>query len=67
MPDHRDESPETIRKLVDRAIEDGRLTRAEHLEILESVSADGIISPDEQAQLDRLLKLIDNEVVRIVD
>ena len=56
-----------IKSIVDRAVEDGKLTRAEHLKILEAVSVDGVVHDDEQVQLDRLNKLIENGVVEVVD
>jgi hypothetical protein len=64
---HHDDHGVSIRKLIDRAIEDGKLTRDEHLQILAAVGDDGVIDEAEQTQLDRLLKLIDGEVVCVVD
>ncbi|MCB8998446.1 MAG: hypothetical protein H6540_00055 [Bacteroidales bacterium] len=50
------ESAARLRKLIDAAIDDHKLTRAEYEEILAEASRDSHIDPHEQALLNQLQK-----------
>ena len=58
---------EAVRKIVNRALADKQLTRAEQEEIMAAVLADGRVSPEEQALLDKLLEDIRQGNIKSVD
>ena len=54
-----------LRKLIDKAIEDHKLTRAEMDEIINVAGADSHIDKHELALLDQLNQMIENREVKI--
>ena len=60
------ESANRARKMIEKAIEDHKITRAEMDTILNIVSEDGHIDPHEQALLNQLQEMIENRSVKFV-
>lgn len=60
------ESARQLRKMIEKAIEDHKITRAEMDTILHIASEDGHIDPHEQALLNQLQDMIENKLVRYV-
>ena len=58
---------EAVREVVNRALADKQLTRAEQEEIMAAVLADGRVSPEEQVLLDKLLEDIRQGNIKTVD
>ncbi len=56
-----------VKEIVDRAVEDGVITNAEHEAFIELVHKDGIIDPEESEQISRIFRLIQAGKVKIVD
>lgn len=56
-----------IKELVDQYIADGVLTREEHDQLINSISADGEIDQEESAQISRIFQLIASGQLKIVD
>ena len=56
-----------IKDIVDKAIEDGVLTQAEHEEIMDAIHADGEIDDVEREQLSRIFKLTQEGKIQVVD
>ena len=59
------ESASNLRKLIEKAIEDHKLTRAEMDEIINMAGADSHIDKHELALLDQLNQMIENKEVKI--
>jgi tellurite resistance protein len=60
------ESAGRLRKMIDKAIDDHKITRAEMDSILNIATKDGHIDPQEQALLNQLQEMIENKTVRYV-
>lgn len=57
----------TIRSMLDKFIEDGIITRDEHDQFVEQMSADGKIDDDERSQISRMFQLIREGKLKVVD
>lgn len=60
------ESAGRARKMIEKAIEDHKITRAEMDTILHIVAEDGHIDPQEQALLNQLQQMIEDKSVKFV-
>jgi len=60
------ESAERLRKMIEKAIEDEKITRPEMDAILNIVVEDGHIDPHEQALLNQLQEMIENRTVKYI-
>ena len=60
------ESAVRLRKMIEKAIDDHKITRAEMDTILNIATEDGHIDPQEQALLNQLQEMIENKAVRYV-
>ena len=60
------ESADKLRKMIEKAIDDHKITRAEMDMILHIAAEDGHIDPHEQALLNQLQEMIENKTVRYV-
>lgn len=60
------ESARKLRKKIDKAIEDHKLTRAEYEQIIHLATDDHKIDRHEQVLLDRLQQMIEDKDVKIV-
>ncbi len=60
------ESAERLRKLIDKAIDDHKISRSEMESIIYMVSEDGHVDPQEQVLLNQLQQMIENREVKIV-
>jgi tellurite resistance protein len=60
------ESAGRLRKMIEKAIEDQRITREEMDSILNIATEDGHIDPHEQALLNQLQEMIENKIVRYI-
>jgi hypothetical protein len=60
------ESAGRARIMIEKAIEDHKITRAEMDAILNIVAEDGHIDPQEQALLNQLQEMIENRTVKFV-
>ena len=60
------ESAERLGKMIEKAIDDQKITRAEMDSILNIVTEDGHIDPHEQALLNQLQEMIENRSVKFV-
>ena len=60
------ESAGRLRIMIEKAIEDQRITRAEMDMILHIAVEDGHIDPHEQALLSQLQEMIENKTVRFI-
>lgn len=60
------ESAGKLRKMIEKAIDDHKITRDEMDTILHIASEDGHIDPHEQALLNQLQEMIENKTVRFV-
>jgi tellurite resistance protein len=60
------ESAGKLRIMIEKAIEDHKITRAEMDTILHIASEDGHIDPHEQALLNQLQEMIENRTVKFV-
>lgn len=58
------ESAAKLRHMIEKAIEDQKITRAEMDAILHIATEDGHIDPHEQALLNQLQDMIENKTVR---
>ncbi len=58
------ESAAKLRDMIEKAIEDQKITRAEMDAILHIATEDGHIDPHEQALLNQLQDMIENKTVR---
>jgi len=59
-------STQILRKLIEKAIEDHKLTRAEYDIIINQASKDAYIDPSEQALLNQLQEMIENKSIKLV-
>jgi len=59
-------SKPTLRQIVDQALADKTLTRAEQQEILEAVTDDKMVSPEEHAILDEIMEKITNGEIKVI-
>ncbi|MBP9837791.1 MAG: hypothetical protein KBC84_03670 [Proteobacteria bacterium] len=57
----------TLKDMLDKFVEDGVLTREEHDQFIEQVSADGKIDPEERIQMQRMFELIKTGKLKVVD
>lgn len=55
-----------LRKMIEKAIDDHRITRAEMDAILHIATEDGHIDPHEQALLNQLQEMIENKTVKYI-
>jgi tellurite resistance protein len=55
-----------LRKMIEKAIDDHKITRAEMDTILHIASEDGHIDPHEQALLNQLQEMIENKTVKYI-
>ncbi len=60
------ESAERLKKMIEKAIDDHRITRAEMDTILAIATEDSHIDRHEQALLDQLQEMIETKVVKII-
>ena len=60
------ESAHKLRAMIDKAIDDHKITRSEMDMILHIATEDGHIDRHEQALLDQLQEMIEDKMVRIV-
>jgi len=60
------ESAGKLRKMIEKAIEDEKITRAEMDTILHIATEDGHIDPHERALLNQLQEMIENKTVRYI-
>ena len=58
---------EHLQRIVDRALADKRLTRAEQREIMQAILADNEISPEEQKLLESIAHRIRQGEIKAVD
>lgn len=63
---HTDTSAEKLKKMIQKAIEDHRITNAEYEDILMLANEDGIIDPRERALLATLQEMIAEKTVKRV-
>ncbi|MCC6744843.1 MAG: hypothetical protein IT175_13375 [Acidobacteria bacterium] len=56
-----------IRKIVNRIIADGVVTRSERAELVHAVAEDPALTEEERLEVGRLVELIRNGDVRLVD
>ncbi len=64
---HDNQTPQPdIRKLLDRVLADGRITRAEQQALQAEIMADGRVSSEEREQITRLWQAIKDGTVRVV-
>jgi hypothetical protein len=64
--DHISESAKRLKVMIEKAIEDHRITRDEMDTILAIATEDSHIDRHEQALLNQLQEMIENKVVKIV-
>jgi tellurite resistance protein len=60
------ESAGRLRKMIEKAIEDEKITRAEMDAILHIATEDGHIDPHERALLNQLQEMIEDKSVKLV-
>ena len=60
------ESAGRLRKMIEKAIDDQKITRAEMDSILNIATEDGHIDPQEQALLNQLQEMIENKTVKYI-
>jgi hypothetical protein len=60
------ESAGRLRIMIEKAIEDEKITRAEMDSILNIVTEDGHIDPHEQALLNQLQEMIENKTIKYI-
>lgn len=56
-----------IKEVLDRAIEDGIMTRDEHEAFIDLIHKDGSVDPDESEQISRMFRLIQAGKLKVVD
>jgi hypothetical protein len=57
----------SLKEMLDQFVEDGVLTRDEHDQFIEQVSADGKIDDEERAEISRMFQLIRDGKLTVVD
>ena len=55
-----------LRKIIDKALEDHKITKAEYDQIIHEATADGNIDAVERALLAELQDMIENKVIKLV-
>ena len=60
------ESAGRLRKMIEKAIDDQKITRSEMDSILNIATEDGHIDPHEQALLNQLQEMIENKTVKYI-
>ncbi len=60
------ESADLLRKLIDKAIEDHKITRGEYDMIIHQATKDSHIDPHEQALLNQLQEMIEDKSIKLV-
>ena len=60
------ESAGRLRKMIEKAIDDQKITRSEMDSILNIVSEDGHVDSQEQALLNQLQEMIENKTVKYI-
>lgn len=60
------ENADKLRRLIEKAIEDHKITRSEYDHILHMATEDGHIDAQEQALLSELQDMIESKMVRFV-
>jgi hypothetical protein len=60
------ESAQTLRKKIEKAIEDHIITRAEYEEIIHLALEDAHVDPQERALIRELQDMIDNREIKLV-
>ena len=66
MPRKVSESSIRLKEMIEKAIEDHKITRDEYDQIINIATEDGHIDPDEQALLRELQQMIEDKMVRFV-
>ncbi|MCE4565444.1 hypothetical protein INQ51_14090 [Maribellus sp. CM-23] len=66
MPHNLSDSSIRLREMIEKAIEDHKITRDEYDKILNIATEDGFIDAHEQALLNELQQMIEDKVVRFV-
>ena len=56
----------TIKELTDKIVEDGVLTQAEYRIFMDRVDEDGVTDPEEEAQIRRILRMIQKKELRVI-
>lgn len=59
-------SADKLRKLIEKAIDDHKITRTEYEAIVHMATEDGFVDSQEQALLAQLQDMIENKVVKMV-
>jgi len=59
--------PSKLKELIDRALADKVLTRAEQEAILKAVTADSYVSPEEHELLDQIVERLNSGEIRVVE
>ena len=60
------ESAQRLKEMIEKAIEDHLITRAEFDSIMHIATEDGIIDRHEQILLDQLQEMIENKSVKVI-
>lgn len=63
---HISDSARRLKKMIEKAIEDQKISRSEMDNILAIATEDSHIDPQEQALLIQLQEMIENKVVKII-
>ena len=66
MPHNLSDSSIRLREMIEKAIEDHKITRDEYDKILNIATEDGFIDAHEQALLNELQQMIEDKVVHFV-
>ncbi len=66
MPQNVSESAMRLREMIEKAIEDHKITRDEYDQILNIATEDGYIDAHEQALLSQLQQMIEEKEIRFV-
>jgi hypothetical protein len=56
----------TLKIMIEKAIEDHKVTRSEYEMILHQATEDGIVDPQEQALLKQLQEMIEDKSVKMI-
>lgn len=57
----------TVKEMVERIVEDGVMTHAEHEQLMDMIHKDGQIDPDESAAISRIFGLIREGKLKVID
>ncbi|MEN8226591.1 MAG: hypothetical protein ABFS38_00445 [Bacteroidota bacterium] len=63
---HISESARRLKVMIEKAIEDHKITRGEMDNIMAIATEDSHIDPQEQALLNQLQEMIENKVVKVI-